>query len=74
MTTVVLDDETADLVSRNLDVELRDRRGRLLGVVAHGVSAEDVRISLERLRSDQPRYTTKEVLERLQQLGEEESR
>ena len=65
MTTIVLDDAAADLVARNPDVELRDRQGRLLGVVAHGISAEDIRISLDRLRSDQPRYTTKEVLERL---------
>jgi hypothetical protein len=74
MTTVVLDDETADLVARNSEVELRDRQGRLLGIVAHGISAEDIRITLERLRSDQPRYSTKEVLEQLEKLDREDAR
>jgi len=66
---IVVDDQQAKLISEATEnVEIRDPRGRHLGYVAHGFTDEDIAIAQDRLASDEPRYTTQEVLEHLQSL------
>ncbi len=66
---IVVDDQQAKLISEATEsVEIRDPRGRHLGYVAHGFSDEDLAIAKDRLASDEPRYTTQEVLDHLQSL------
>ena len=69
---IVVDDQQAKLISEATEsVEIRDARGRHLGYVAHGFSDEDIAIAKDRLASDEPRYTTREVLDHLQFLERE---
>ena len=66
MQHIVVDDQQAKLISEATgSVEIRDPRGRHLGYVAHGFSDEDIAIAQQRLASDEPRYTTQEVLDHL---------
>jgi hypothetical protein len=66
---IVVDDQQAKLISEATEsVEIRDPRGRHLGYVAHGFTDEDIAIAKERMASDEPRYTTQEVLDHLQSL------
>jgi len=48
--------------------EIRDRSGKYLGYVAHGFNDEDISIAKQRLASDEPRYTTRQVLDHIQSL------
>jgi hypothetical protein len=67
---IVVDDQQAKLISEAKDgVEIRDPRGRHLGYVARGFTDEDIAVAKERLASDEPRYTTREVLEHLQSMN-----
>lgn len=69
MRHIVVDDQQAKLISEATEsVEIRDPRGRHLGYVAHGFSDEDLAIAKARLASDEPRYTTQQVLEYLESL------
>ncbi len=74
MTSIVLDDEQTRIVaSATGRVELRDRSGRVIGYLEqqaadHGFTEEDIAIALQRLRSNQPRHTTEEVLAYLASL------
>ncbi len=69
MDHIVVDDLQAKLISEATEsVEIRDSRGRHLGYVARGFTDEDIAIAKARLASDQPRYTTQQVLEHLQSL------
>ena len=66
---IVVDDQQAKLISEATEsVEIHDPRGRHLGYVAHGFTDEDIAIAKQRLASDEPRYTTQEVLDHLQAL------
>ena len=66
MPQIVVDDQQARIISEASEtVEIRDRQGRRLGYVAHGFTEEDITIAKERLTSNEPRYTTQEVLARL---------
>jgi hypothetical protein len=66
---IVVDDQQAKLISESTDsVEIRDPQGRHLGYVAHGFTDEDIAVAKERRESDEPRYTTRQVLEHLQSL------
>jgi hypothetical protein len=66
---IVVDDQQAKLISEATDsVEIRDLQGRHLGYVAHVFTDEDIAVAKARLASDEPRYTTREVLEHLQSL------
>ena len=56
---------------------LRERDGRYLGPVTEaftkddgGFTQEDIELVKKRMASDSRRYTTKEVIEHLRQLGE----
>ena len=69
MTQLILDDEQARILEESVDsVELRDQRGRCLGYVSLGFTLQDVAIARRRLASNEPRYTTREVLEHLHSL------
>jgi hypothetical protein len=69
MPHIVVDDQQAKLISEATgDIEIRDPRGRHLGYVAHGFSDEDIAIARQRLESDLPRYSTREVLDHLRSL------
>lgn len=73
---IVLDDEQADVLSKAREtVELRDRRGNALGTVRpqervadDGFTEEEIAETLRRLNSDEPRVTTRQVLDRLAAL------
>lgn len=69
MNHIVVDEQTARAISEAGEtVEVRDSQGRHLGVLSRGVSERDIALAQERLASDAPRYTTKEVLDRLRSL------
>lgn len=69
MTHIVVDDEQARVISESAEsIEIRDRNGRHLGYVAHGFTDEDVAIAKQRKESDEPRYTTRQVLDHLRSL------
>ena len=69
MPHIVVDDQQARVISEATGtVEIRDREGKHLGYVAHGFTDEDIAIAKRRLASDEPRYTTQEVLDHLQSL------
>ncbi|NUQ61355.1 MAG: hypothetical protein HUU20_02635 [Pirellulales bacterium] len=65
----MIDDAQARLILETTGtVEIRDRQGRHLGYVAHGFSDEDLAIAKQRLVSNEPRYTTREVMEHLKAM------
>ena len=69
MEHIVVNDQQAKLISESTEgVEIRDARGGHLGYVAHGFSDEDIAIARKRMASDEPRFTTREVLDHLQSL------
>jgi hypothetical protein len=66
MLQIILDDEQARLLASALkSVEIRDRQGNLLRVIPPVWTEEDVADAKKRLASDEPRYTTAEVLKHL---------
>ena len=66
MIRIVVDDEQAEAIALSTEVvEIRNRKGRILGYVTHGFTADDVAVAQQRLRSEQSRFTTQEVLSRL---------
>ena len=70
MPHIVVDDGQAKIISESAQgIEVRDRNGKHLGYVVHGFTEEDIALAKERLASDEPRYTTQQVLDRLQSLG-----
>jgi hypothetical protein len=63
---IVVNDQQAKLISDATEsVEIRDARGVHLGYVARGFTDEDIAIARKRIVSDEPRYTTQEVLDHL---------
>jgi hypothetical protein len=69
MQHIVVDDEQAKLIAEATDtVEIRDRRGKHLGFVDHGFTEEDIALAKQSAASNEPRYTTQEVLEYLRSL------
>ena len=69
MQHIVVDDEQAKIISESAEgIEIRDRSGKHLGYVAHGFTNEDIAIAKQRLASDEPRYTTRQVLDHIQSL------
>jgi hypothetical protein len=66
MTSIVVDDEQAKAIAESPGmVEVRDRTGAILGYMTHGFTAEDISIAKQRLQSDEPRFTKRQVLDRL---------
>ena len=71
MSQVILTQEQADLIVRAHDaVQLRDPQGNLLGTIKRDAdfTDEDLEKAKQALASNQPRYTTQQVLEHLQSL------
>ena len=72
MTHITVDDEQAKIISESPErIEIRDKNGNRLGYVAHEITEEDIAIAKERMVSDEPRYTTEEVLEHIRSLEQE---
>ncbi len=66
---IVVDEKQAKVISEATDsIEIRDPQGRCLGYVAHGFTEEDFSVARQRLASDEPRYTTQQVLDHLRSL------
>ena len=69
MPHIVVDDQQAKIISESAgSIEIRDRSGRQLGYVAHGFTEEDVAVAKQRMASDEPRYTTRQVLDHIESL------
>jgi hypothetical protein len=69
MIQIILNDEQAQLFAAADDsVELRDARGRLLGLASRGPTEEEIAEARRRLASDGPWFTTQEVLDHLRSL------
>jgi hypothetical protein len=67
MTFIVVDDEQAKVIAQAKDrVQIRDRSGNHLGFITHGFTQEDAAIAKARLATPGRRYSTEEVLDRLQ--------
>jgi hypothetical protein len=72
MPHIVLDDRQAKVISEaGQTVEIRDQRGNRLGYVAHPFTDEDLTVAKRRLQSDEPRFTTRQVLDHLRSLEQE---
>ena len=72
MQHLIVSDEQARIISQSSEgIEIRDRNGKYLGYVAHGFSDEDITIAKDRMASDEPRHTTREVLNHLRSLERE---
>ena len=66
MISIVVDDDQARAIADCAEfVEIRNREGRILGYVTHGFTADEVAVAQQRHRSEQPRFTTQEVLSHL---------
>ena len=69
MPQIVLDDDAVrTLAAAREAVEIRDRKGQILGYLPPLCTEEDIAICMQRLASDAPRYTTDEVREHLRSL------
>jgi len=69
MPHIVVDDRQAKIISETSQtVEIRDQHGNRLGYVAHPFTDEDIAVAKRRLQSDEPRFTTQEVLNHLRSL------
>jgi hypothetical protein len=70
MPHIIVDDEQARIISESSDrVEIRDRNGKHLGYVFSGFSEVDIALAKQRRDSDEPRYSTQDVLKHLQSLA-----
>ena len=64
---IVLNNGQARIISESAEsVYMNDRSGKHLEDVVHGFTDEDMAISKERMASDEPRYTTQEVVDHIQ--------
>ena len=69
MNPIVLTDEQAKALATVLKpVQVRDKKGTLLGTFTPIWTEEDIADAKRRLASDEPRYTTAQVLEYLRSL------
>ncbi len=71
MQHIVVDNEQARIILESADsIEIRDRSGKHLGYVAHGFTDEDIATAKQRMGSDEPRYSTEQVLDHIQTLAQ----
>jgi hypothetical protein len=69
MIQVVVTADQAKLISEaHGSVEVVDENGKRLGYFARPFSDDEILLAKQRLASDEPRYTTAEVLEHLRKL------
>jgi len=72
MQQLVLTDEQAKLVASALKpVQVCDSRGNVLGTIEPIWTEEDIADAKRRLASDEPRYTTAQVMEYLRSLEQQ---
>lgn len=72
MPHIIVDDQQAQIIAQSPNnLEIRDRQGRCLGYVAHGFTDEDIALAKKRLASDEPRFTTQQVLDHLRSLEQQ---
>jgi hypothetical protein len=72
MTQIILSDDQANAVQAATDtVEIRDRRGNLLGYVSLPPSEAEIAEARGRLHSAGPWYTTEQVLDHLKSLEQQ---
>ena len=72
MVKVVVTEEQAKAIAEAKDgVEIVDAAGNRLGFFARPFTEEDIAIARQRAASDEPRRTTREVIERLKSLEQE---
>ena len=70
MTQIVLPREQADIVARAIEpIQVCDPNGELIGYIDPVWTREDIDEAKRRIASNQPRYTTAQVMEHLQSLG-----
>jgi hypothetical protein len=76
MTEVVIDDTLAQTIAQAAGpIQLRDRLGRYVGrLIRDEITPADIAAAKRRLASDQPRYSTAEVLAHLDALGRQRTR
>ena len=67
MPQIIVNEEQAKIISESPEcIETRDQSSKHLGYVTPGFSEADIAIAKQRMASDQPRYTTREVLDWVQ--------
>ena len=75
MREIILSHEQAEVIAAATEeVRIRDPQGNVVATVMPALSHEESQIVAEakrRLASDQPRYTTSDVIDHLQSLPEE---
>jgi hypothetical protein len=70
MTHIIVDDQQARLIAQTSEfIEIRDRTGQRLGYVAHSFSAADIALAKKRAASNEPRFTTQQVISHLETLS-----
>ena len=66
MVHIIVSDQQAKLIADTGQyVEIRDQHGNHLGFIAHGFTEQDIAIAKDRFASDQPRLSTKQMVDRL---------
>jgi hypothetical protein len=71
MIQIILNDEQARLAQAAPEsIELRDQRGQLVGYVARPLDADVIAVAKLRANSAGPWFTTQQVLDHLQSLGQ----
>jgi hypothetical protein len=72
MPQIVLNDEQAKIVATALQpVQVRDAKGNVLGTIPPSWTEEDIAEAKRRLASDEPWFTTAEVLAHVRSLKPE---
>ncbi len=72
MQYIVVDARQAKLISEAREsVGIRDLHGRLLGYVERAFTQSELALAKQRMVSDQPRYTTEQVLDYVRSMGHE---
>ena len=69
MAHLIVDDAQAEMIAQsNEPIEIRDRQGNHLGYVAKSFTPEELDLAKTRQTSNDPRYSTAEVLNHLRSL------
>ena len=72
MPHITIDDAQAKVIAQSEGtIEVRDSAGNRVGYFTHAFSAEDILIARQRLQANEPKLTTRELLEYLPSLAPE---
>ena len=67
MNYIILSSEQVEIVAvAQGDLEVRDSSGKYIGCLTRGFTVEEIAEAKRRIASNDPRYTTQQVLARLQ--------